>query len=243
MNKAFIYFSILGCVSFSTLASTQTNQLVALGNNQFTDSQGFVDTFTCPAGGEPLVIYSTAANNKTPIVSRDIMVPAYVAPNFKATALTIPQIQQTDIQSNKYLTVKTRTPSRMFIQFGLNRFDQQKFYVNSVQFPVPYLKDEQQANKKKFVSQEFVELDNKAGAQEKSLPSRDHSFEQDARLDVMANVKLLTGYFTSWSQAGQWGGASNQQFTSIPYIFSSLPSEDDPNFFNGFGVWVCGNAE
>ncbi|MBM7071149.1 hypothetical protein JQC92_03720 [Shewanella sp. 202IG2-18] len=232
---------VLICLFPLTASATiQVNQLTALGNNQFMDSQGFVENYTCPAGGTPLVIYSTAVNNQTPIRSKDSIPAAYVAPNFKASLLTIPEIQQTDVSSKKYLTVRTRTPADAFIQFNLTRFDQQKFFVSSVQFPVPYLKSEKQGNSKKYVTQAYVQLDNNANGQSKSLPIRDYSFDLDYRLDVMANIQQLSGYFITWSQAGKWGTASDQKFTNVPYIFSSLVSEDDPNFYNGYGAWVCG---
>ncbi len=243
MKTSLLYLSILSCISLPVLATAQTNQLSKISNDEFTDSQGFVDTFTCPSGGTPLVIYSTAANNQQPISSADTIIPAYIAPGFKPSELNIPNVQQTDKTSRKYLTIKTRNPAELFAQFDLMRFDNQPFDVKSVQFPVPYLKNEQQAVKRKFVSQAFVQVDNQAVMPAMTLPVRDHSFDLDYRLEVQSKVKHLKGYFASWSQASQWGAAAKQKFSNVPYLFSALPSKDDPNYYNGYGVWVCGQAE
>ena len=230
-------------VLFSSQIQADDQKLTALGNDQFADNAGFTDNFPCPEGGSPLVIYSTSANNKVDISSKAVITPAYVFPDFNASALHIESIQMVDKTSKKYLTVQTRSPSENWISFNLERFDKQPFYVNSVQFPPVYVKDSDQAEKKKFVTQTYIQFDKNPAKTLSKFPVRNYGFAQDFRQGVLSNVKHLSGNFTAWSQQTKWGNALKPQFGDVRFIFTSLVTEDDPDSYNGFGAWVCGSPE
>ena len=242
MRTQTVVAAFMVLVSTSIYAEDQ-NKLSALGNNQFSDNSGFTDNFPCNEGGSPLVIYSTSANNKVNISSKAAITPAYIAPGFNASILNIEPIQQVDETSKKYLMVQSRSPSENWISFNLERFDKQRFFVNSVQFPPVHVKNNKQADKKKFVVQSFLQVDRQSAQFLSKFPVRNYGFAQDFRQSVESNVKHLQGNFAAWSQATEWGDATKPIFGQVNYIFTSLPTEDDPNSYNGYGVWVCGNPQ
>ncbi len=234
--------ALMVLVSTSVYAGDEV-KMSALGNNQFADNSGFTDYFPCNEQGVPLVIYSTGADNKVNISSKAPITPAYVAPGFNASVLKIEPMQQVDSTSKKYLTVRFRSPAESWISFDLERFDQRRFYVNSVQFPPVYVKNTAQAKKKKYVSQAFLQIDKNPIQPLSTFPVRNYGFAQDFRQSVESNVKHIRGNFAAWSQNTAWGDASQAVLNDINFVFTSLPTEDDPEFYDGYGVWVCGNPE
>ncbi|RJY19339.1 hypothetical protein D5R81_01130 [Parashewanella spongiae] len=240
--KFIIYISLLfSCGANSNISTPQINTLQDIGEGLFSDNNGHTEQFICPAGGEPLVIYSTPAYNNEPISSKSTIVPIYVKPGFTASPIKISISQQSEKKSLKYLYIKSRVPADSFLDFDLTKEDDSSFWLNSVQFPVIHIDSRLAKKKQKYVSLAFVQLDNEEIGPEKEIPVRNYPFDADFRINIFRNVHKISGSFTGWDQSASWDTAWKPLYEDIPFTFTSIKSTDDPSYYNGYGLWVCGN--
>ncbi|MBE8168216.1 MAG: hypothetical protein HAW66_07600 [Shewanella sp.] len=235
---SYVFYSL--ALLFSSYSHSSINTLYHLGESLFSDVNGNTEQFICPAGGEPLVIYSTPADNNKPISSKSKIFPIYIKKGFSASPIQIQILQQSDKMSNRYLYIKSRVPSDSFLDFDLTKKDSSGFWVDSVQYPVIDIDTTKPQEMQKYMTLQFVKLDDGPVGPEKQIPNRNYSFIADYGLYVYRNIHKLTGSFTGWNQATLWDTAWEPLYEDIPFIFTSMRSKDDPSFYNGYGLWVCG---
>ncbi|RLV58760.1 hypothetical protein D5018_15550 [Parashewanella curva] len=200
-----------------------------------------VDTFVCPAGGEPLAIYSNFDGKA--VATTDEVKPAYVMPGFTASNLSIQSPQQSPNSSTQDLVVKARNPADTFIEFQLQRQDGAKFWVTSIQFPTVRVGSLWEANEHKYMSLGYAVLDDGSVYPSYEAPVRNYNFDADYRLNIFQNTQQITGKFNGWTEASSWDGALNPKFTDIPFRFDIEAAKDGSNNFEGYGAWICGELQ
>ncbi|WP_133405454.1 hypothetical protein [Parashewanella tropica] len=219
---------------FFILSSLAVNQMSYAQSNP-------VDAFACPVGGEPLAIYSNF--NGKAVATTDEVKPSFVMSGFTASNLTIQKPQQSPDSSTKDLVIKVRNPANTFIEFQLQRQDGAKFWVTSIQFPAVRVDTLPEAKKHKYMTLGYAVLDDGSVYPSYEAPVRNYNFDADYRLNIFQNTQQITGKFNGWSQTSSWDAALNPKFTDIPFRFDIEPAKDVPDLYNGFGAWVCGEAQ
>ena len=201
-------------------------------NGKFFDGNVSID-YPCLHGGEPLVIYSAPVNNMTPISSKVPIYPIYVKNGYSAETLTIDQISQSDQTSKQQLLVGNYNPATGAIHFGLSRVDQQKFYINTINFASINATDTSH-----FVSSFNIMVNDKLFG-ETIIPIKMYGFAEDVGFDIQNRVKSVEGTQYSWNQRGDWHDYTHDQKYQIPYNFA--PKQvDNSDQYAGYGFWICG---
>ncbi|MGB0893069.1 MAG: hypothetical protein ACPGUD_01570 [Parashewanella sp.] len=239
MKQSSLLFFIVISIIYSQAYAGSLQQK----SRQSADAVVKLDSFRCPAGGEPLVVYSTRFNNLQPISSKDTIQAIYVNANFSATPLHIEKPQQSSKKSKDHLIIKTRAPADTFVDFSVERKDGEAFTLNSVQFPV-IQSTEDDDKQHQYVTLAYIRIDDDRVGPEREIPVRSYRFDEDYRLNVLKNIYKLTGSFTGWDQLTPWGTEwGKNKFDPMPFVFSSIQSDDDPTVYNGYGAWVCGSEQ
>lgn len=233
--KKLSYVLILGSMFIYT---TSYASLVPLGSGRFMDGNISIN-YPCSQGGEPLVIYSSSLNDRTPISSKATINPLYIKNGYSASPLEVSDVAQSDYVSPNYLMIQTPSPTTHFhsVSFSLNRTDHQDFYVSTVNLAAIYSRPEQQ-----FVSSYQVIVD-KGSSLEKIYqninPYEMRSMDQDLGVLIFHNVKTLDIAQYAWNQLGKWSSYKSSFTYPVSYYFKPQKS-DIPDLYNGFGFWVCG---
>jgi hypothetical protein len=209
--------------------------LTHMTGGQFVEN-GVSISYPCSAGGEPLVIYGTPIQNKTPISSKTTLYPLYIKEGYQADPLVVAEAAQSNAKSPLYLITQSTNPGTAYhyVQFNLQRVDNSLFYVNTVNFATINTND-----KDKFVSVASVTGDNDVMLYQSQFPVQNHSYDQDWGVMIFSSLKTISGKQYSWNQNTPWINAKSV----VKYNFTTVASDSIPNFYAGFGFWICGSNQ
>jgi len=207
------------------------------------ESPGIAVNYPCQFGGEPLVIYSTKIGNTQSISSKAIIYPLYIKNGYEASALQIPDYEQTSRLSNKYLITQTQNPADASISFSLKRMDNKSFFIDTSLFPIVNSTIAHDGKTQKYVSTIEILINNSNIPVAFTLyPFPNYSFDEAAGIFVYHRARQISNAISSWDQHEKWSnGTMGKHISQIYYRFSPEQSPDDPSFYNGFGFWVCGS--
>lgn len=222
-----------------------------LGEGKFKENDSVVDYSCKHPGGHLLVVYGKRLNDDSEINYEEGIQPIYVAPEFEASPLVVSNQAKSLQFSKSFLSIQSRNPgSDSFgIQFSLSRKDKKPFYVNAVVFAPAFnqnfaLLGDQKENS--VVSIMKIHAQSKYRKLEfgNSFPTTNETYVWNTGFFLFENITSLTANEYSWDQNTPWSGEPGEfpPTSTILYKFSPNPVEDKPNYYSGYGFWVCGES-